>query len=171
MDDESPPSAGPAASHRSSNSSSSSSSSSDGSAEDNSIDRFLPPAAEGTVTSPDHPPEAEASEAFEGGGRDSEGETSGGGTSGGGGLEDWGDDRWLTVGRRLGASPVQLSIMRLMLVEELSNESIAHRLGRSRMAVDTQIKRLYKKVGVKTRVGLVKRVYQSVMQVLPGVIE
>ena len=61
--------------------------------------------------------------------------------------------------RRLGASPVQLSIMRLMLVEELSNESIAHRLGRSRMAVDTQIKRLYKKVGVKTRIGLVKRVY------------
>ena len=61
--------------------------------------------------------------------------------------------------RRLGASPVQLSIMRLMLVEELSNESIAHRLGRTRMAVDTQIKRLYKKVGVKTRVGLVKRVY------------
>lgn len=155
MDDDFPPSAGPLDDDASSSS-------------DRSADRSdalsLPPAAEVVVNKPDErratpttPATDEPTHEHEHEQEDEHNHAA----AGAGGLEDWPDHRWLTIGRRLGASPMQLRIMRLMLVEELSNESIAHRLGHSRMSVDTQISRLYKKIGVKSRMGLVKRVYSS----------
>jgi DNA-binding NarL/FixJ family response regulator len=72
------------------------------------------------------------------------------------------DHEWPAIARRLHLSPQQTRIARLIIEEDLSNDGIAHRLGhKNAKGVEEQLERMFKKVGVRSRVGLVVRVFAT----------
>lgn len=68
------------------------------------------------------------------------------------------DSDWTIIARRLKVSPQQRDIMRLIIVEDFKAEAIARRLGIAVSSVNTQLERLYAKLGVHTRLRLFDRV-------------
>jgi len=70
------------------------------------------------------------------------------------------ENTWLTLARRLHLSPRERQLVRAVFDEE-TEQAIALTLGISVRTVHTHFERLYHKLGVKTRVGLVVRVFQE----------
>ncbi len=75
------------------------------------------------------------------------------------------DGEWSVIARRLKVSRQQLAIMRAIIEDELKSEAIALRLGIARSSVTTQIERLYAKLGIHSRVGLAKCVFNELMRI------
>ncbi len=67
------------------------------------------------------------------------------------------------VGRRLGLSTREMQIVELLLCE-LKDRAIAHQLGISYKTLRTQFSRLYRKLGVQTRVGVA--VFSEAMRIV-----
>lgn len=73
---------------------------------------------------------------------------------------------WLAVSRSLHLSPQQMRIVREIIIEgDPSNIAIAHTLGVSRCTIETQLNRLYKKLDVHSRAGLVIKVMTELWRV------
>ncbi len=64
------------------------------------------------------------------------------------------EEKWLTIAGRLELSRRELEIVALVF-EDAQERSIARELGVSVNTIHTQLKRLYLKLGVTSRVGLV----------------
>lgn len=84
----------------------------------------------------------------------------GAGVPGAGGLSD-GD--WAMIVRRLKLSTRESEIIR-GLVTEQKDQAIAHELGISYNTLRKQLSRLYRKLGVQTRVGVVVRAYEALIE-------
>ena len=74
------------------------------------------------------------------------------------------DRDWLSIARRLKASPQQLRIMRAIIEQEQIVKEIARDLGISPRSVTTQVERLYAKLQVRSHAGLTKRVFEEVLR-------
>lgn len=70
------------------------------------------------------------------------------------------EKRWQEIAQRLELSSRELSIVRLVF-EEAEEQDIAARFGTSVNTVRTQLRRLYRKLGVQSRVGLVLRIVRG----------
>ncbi|MEI8376073.1 MAG: helix-turn-helix transcriptional regulator [Planctomycetota bacterium] len=70
------------------------------------------------------------------------------------------DEQWLRIASRLALSHREVEIVRIVFEDE-NERAIAAELGISPNTVHTHLKRLYTKLGVKTRVGLVLRVFRE----------
>ena len=68
------------------------------------------------------------------------------------------DREWRSIGRSLKLSPRELQIVRCLFDDD-TEAAIALRLGISSHTVHTYLERLYRKVGVSSRVALVVRVF------------
>ena len=68
------------------------------------------------------------------------------------------DGDWLRLGRRLGIPPRQVQVARMVIEQEATADAIALALGITAGSVNTHLERLYKALGVRTRVGLAVRV-------------
>ena len=79
---------------------------------------------------------------------------------------NWPEVDWLQVGRRLEISPQQVEIVRHILEEDLTSEAIARAMGISLRSVNTQLERLFRKLGVHTRTALAVRVMLEVMAMM-----
>jgi DNA-binding CsgD family transcriptional regulator len=67
------------------------------------------------------------------------------------------EEQWLVIADRLELSPRELQIVKLVFVDA-QERSIAGELGVSAHTIHTQLKRLYRKLGVTSRVELVLRI-------------
>jgi DNA-binding CsgD family transcriptional regulator len=65
---------------------------------------------------------------------------------------------WRALSRSLGLSQREAQIVPALLDDE-KESAIARRLGISRHTVHTYTERLYRKIGVTSRVGVVRRVF------------
>lgn len=81
--------------------------------------------------------------------------------SGGEGLLSRGD--WATIVRRLGLSMREAQIICLIVTEQ-KDHAIALEIGISYNTLRTQLSRLYRKLGVQTRVGVVVRAYEALIE-------
>ena len=70
------------------------------------------------------------------------------------------DEQWLKIARRLALSGRELQIVRLVFEDE-RERTIAARLEISLHTVHTHLKRIYLKFGVKSRGGLLLRVFRE----------
>ena len=68
--------------------------------------------------------------------------------------------QWLIIAERVELSRRELAIVRLVF-EDAQERTIAGELGTSINTVRTQLKRLYWKLGVRSRVGLVLRIVRE----------
>jgi DNA-binding CsgD family transcriptional regulator len=76
---------------------------------------------------------------------------------------------WLRLSRTLGLSPQQLVILKLIVLElDPTNDAIALALGISRRSVEKQLQRMYAKLGVGSKAGLVSRVLWEVARMREG---
>ena len=71
------------------------------------------------------------------------------------------DEQWLTVASRLGMSEREFQIVRLVFEDE-HERNIATELGISLHTVHTHLKHLHRKLGVRSRVGLVLAVVREI---------
>jgi len=70
------------------------------------------------------------------------------------------DEQWLRIANRLAFSERELQIVQLVFEDE-QEKAIATHLGISLNTVHTHLKHLHWKLGVRTRVGLVLRVFRE----------
>ena len=73
------------------------------------------------------------------------------------------EDEWATVGRRLGLSRRELDVIRHVFVER-SEAQIAGALGISVHTVHTYLHRIFKKLRVHSRVGLVLAILEDALR-------
>jgi DNA-binding NarL/FixJ family response regulator len=70
------------------------------------------------------------------------------------------EGQWLALAASLALSQRELDIVRLVF-EDVEEQTIAGQFGTSVNTVRTQLKRLYWKLGVRSRVGLVLRIVRE----------
>jgi DNA-binding NarL/FixJ family response regulator len=70
------------------------------------------------------------------------------------------ENQWRTVAAHLELSARELEIIRLVF-EDVQEQAIAEQSGTSLNTIRTQLKRLYWKLGVRSRVGLVLRIVRE----------
>lgn len=75
------------------------------------------------------------------------------------------DGVWAVVVRRLRLSRREAQIIRC-IVTELKDQAIAHELGISYNTLRTQLSRLYRKLGVRTRVGVAVAVFSEALRMI-----
>jgi DNA-binding CsgD family transcriptional regulator len=72
------------------------------------------------------------------------------------------DRQWPAIARRLRLSPQQMLIVRLIIEEDLTNAGLALRLGhKNARGVEKQLERMFRKLGVRSRTGLVTAVWRA----------
>ena len=69
------------------------------------------------------------------------------------------------VAQRLGLSERETQIVELLLCE-LKDRAIAHQLGISYNTLRKQLSRLYRKLGVQTRIGVAVAVFSEAMRIV-----
>ena len=68
---------------------------------------------------------------------------------------------WTVLARRLGVSLKQGQIIQLIVLEDLTVDALAIRLGITTGAVRTQISRIRATLGVRTRAAIVTRAWEA----------
>ena len=70
------------------------------------------------------------------------------------------DKAWAGIANKLGLSQRQVEIARCVVADQ-KNQQIARRLDMSLNTVQTHMKRLHEKLAIKTRAGLVARIFSA----------
>ena len=83
--------------------------------------------------------------------------------AGGGRFRGLSDGDWAMIVARLGLSIRESEIIRY-LVQERKDHAIAHELGMTYNTLRKQLSRLYRKLGVQTRVGVVVRAFETYIE-------
>ena len=75
-------------------------------------------------------------------------------------------DRWMQVGGELGLTPRELDVA-LCVVDDLSMSKIAKRLCIREETVHSHLARIYRKLGVRGRTGVVSRLFSAHLRLPP----